>query len=220
MAAGEPQVPITWDLIRKRNFVERLKAEKGGLAVIDDLPAMIETGYEAVPEEDFVRMQWYGLYHDKPKLGYFMLRVKLQGGLLTPAKLRTIGEISQRFGRGYGELTTRQNIQLHWIELAHLPEILRILQDGGMTTGVISALEAAGYAPGDVPLIAMGSNQVLYDAMADGWLSASSTQDPSAEGALAVEVLYGVLEGTAEPGWTKLPTPVAYPDTADNFAWF
>lgn len=140
MAAGEPQVqapkgdPITWDLIRKRNFVERLKNEKSGLAVLDDLPAMIETGYEAVPEEDFVRMQWYGLYHDKPKLGYFMLRVKLQGGLLTPAKLRTIGEISQRFGRGYGELTTRQNIQLHWIELARLPEILRILHDGGMTT--------------------------------------------------------------------------------------
>ncbi len=47
---------------------------------------MIETGYEAVPEEDFVRLQWYGLYHDKPKLGYFMLRVKLPGGVLTPAQ--------------------------------------------------------------------------------------------------------------------------------------
>ena len=56
--------------------------------MIDDLPAMIETGYEAVPEEDFVRMQWYGLYHDKPKLGYFMLRVKIPGGVLTPAQLR------------------------------------------------------------------------------------------------------------------------------------
>jgi sulfite reductase beta subunit-like hemoprotein len=142
MAVGEPQArpqdhkgePITWDLVRKRNFVERLKAEKGGLAVIHDLPAMIETGYEAVPEEDFVRMQWYGLYHDKPKLGYFMLRVKLPGGVLTPAKLRTIGEVSKRFGRGYGELTTRQNIQLHWIELAQLPEVLAILEAGGMTT--------------------------------------------------------------------------------------
>jgi len=49
--------PITWELIRKRNFVERLKHEKGGLDVIHDLPAMIEAGYEAVPEEDFVRMQ-------------------------------------------------------------------------------------------------------------------------------------------------------------------
>jgi sulfite reductase beta subunit-like hemoprotein len=137
MANVEPQAApaeITWDLIRKRNFVERLKHEKGGLDVIRDLPAMIETGYEAVPEEDFVRMQWYGLYHDKPKVGSFMLRVKLPGGLLTPAKLRTIGGISQRFGRGSGELTTRQNIQLHWIELAELPEVLQTLDAAGLTT--------------------------------------------------------------------------------------
>ncbi|HEV8580798.1 MAG TPA: nitrite/sulfite reductase [Thermoanaerobaculia bacterium] len=134
MPVGEPQAEITWDLIRKRNFVERLKHEKGGLAVIHDLPAMIEAGYEAVPEEDFVRMQWYGLYHDKPKLGYFMMRVKLPGGVLSPAKLRTIGGISQRFGRGYGELTTRQNVQLHWLELARLPEILAILASGGLST--------------------------------------------------------------------------------------
>src|SRR4029453_4020531 len=99
---------------------------RGGLDVIHDLPAMIEEGYEAVPEEDFVRMQWYGLYHDKPKLGYFMMRVKLPGGVLTPAKLRIIGSIFQGFGRGYGELPTRQNVQLHWLELARLPEILEI----------------------------------------------------------------------------------------------
>jgi sulfite reductase beta subunit-like hemoprotein len=134
MAAGEPQAEITWDLIHKRNFVERLKHEKGGLAVLHDLPAMIEAGYEAVPEEDFVRMQWYGLYHDKPKLGYFMMRVKLPGGVLSPARLRVLGGISQRFGRGYGELTTRQNIQLHWLELACLPEILGILTEGGLST--------------------------------------------------------------------------------------
>ena len=116
---SEPE--ITWDLIRRRNVVERLKQEKGGLDVIHDLPAMIETGYEAVPEEDFVRIQWYGLYHDKPKLGDFMMRVKIPGGVLTPAELRTIGELSIRFGREHGELTTRQNIQLHWLELASSP---------------------------------------------------------------------------------------------------
>lgn len=134
MAGSLPETGITWDLVRKRNFVERLKAEKGGLEVLSDLPAMIEAGYEAVPEEDFVRMQWYGLYHDKPKLGYFMLRVKTPGGLLTPAKLRTVGELSERFGRGHGEITTRQNFQLHWIELAKLPEVLRLLDEAGLTT--------------------------------------------------------------------------------------
>ena len=95
-----------------------------------------------------------------------------------------------------------------------------VSHDGGMLTGVMSALEAAGLQAGDVPIIAMGSNQVLYDAMADGWLSACSTQDPVAEAKLAVETLYAVIQGTATPGWTKLPTPVAYPDTKDEFNWF
>ncbi|HEY9419909.1 MAG TPA: nitrite/sulfite reductase [Thermoanaerobaculia bacterium] len=135
MASSETQAAeINWDLVRKRNFVERLKAEKGGLDVIRDLPAMIEAGYEEVPEEDFVRMQWYGLYHDKPKVGYFMLRVKLPGGQLTPAKLRTMGELSRKYGRGYGEVTTRQNIQLHWVELSKLPEVLSTLDAAGLTT--------------------------------------------------------------------------------------
>jgi sulfite reductase beta subunit-like hemoprotein len=130
----EPETELSWELVRKRNFVERLKAVKGGLDVIDDLPAMIETGYEAVPEEDFVRLQWYGLYHDKPKLGHFMMRVKIPGGVLAPAQLHAIGQLSERFGRGHGELTTRQNVQLHWLELARLPEVLGILAANGMTT--------------------------------------------------------------------------------------
>ena len=95
-----------------------------------------------------------------------------------------------------------------------------VSHDGGMLTGVMSALEASGAQAGDVPIVAMGSNLVLYDAMADGWLSACSTQDPVAEGKLAVETLFGVINGTAEAGWTKLPTPVAYPDTRDEFSWF
>src|SRR5215207_3139091 len=128
---GVPESEITWDLVRKRNSVEQ---EKPGLDVIHDLPAMIAAGYEAVPEEDFVRMQWYGLYHDKPKLGHFMMRVKIPGGVLTPAELRVIGGLSERFGRGFGELTTRQNIQLHWLELGHLPEVLSILDGGGLST--------------------------------------------------------------------------------------
>ena len=81
-----------------------------------------------------VRLKWWGLYHDKPKVGSFMLRIKLPGGLLTPAQLRAIGEISTRFGRGDGELTTRQNVQLHWIELAALPGVFALLDAAGLTT--------------------------------------------------------------------------------------
>lgn len=131
---GTIEGEVNWDLVRKRNSVERLKHEKGGLEVIRDVPAMIQTGYEAVPEEDFVRLQWYGLYHDKPKLGYFMLRVKTPGGVASPVQLRTIGELAERYGRGHAELTTRQNVQLHWIELARIPEVLTTLEAVGLTT--------------------------------------------------------------------------------------
>jgi len=124
----------TWELVLKRNPVERLKREKSPLGILGELPALIADGYERMAEEDVVRLKWWGLYHDKPKVGTFMLRLKLPGGLLTPAQLRAIGEISNDFGRGDGELTTRQNVQLHWIELAALPEVFARLDAAGLTT--------------------------------------------------------------------------------------
>src|SRR3990172_534410 len=129
-----PKPEATWDLVLKRNPVERLKQEKAPLGIRDELPALIAAGYESVPEEDIVRLQWWGLYHDKPKVGTFMLRIKLPSGHLTPAKLRAIGEASNRFGRGDGELATRQNIQLHWLELAALPEVFAHLDAAGLST--------------------------------------------------------------------------------------
>ena len=84
----------TWELVLKRNPVERLKQEKSPLGILGELPALIADGYERMAEEDMVRLKWWGLYHDKPKVGTFMLRIKLPGGLLTPAQLRAIGEIS------------------------------------------------------------------------------------------------------------------------------
>ena len=124
----------TLELMLKRNSIERLKREKFPFALLDELPQLIERGYEDVSEEDFVRFQWYGLYHDKPKVGTFMLRVKVPSGILTPLQLRTIGELSTRFGRNDGELTTRQNIQLHWVELKHLPDIFSTFDGVGLTT--------------------------------------------------------------------------------------
>jgi sulfite reductase (ferredoxin) len=132
--AGPARPEPTWDLVLKRNPVERIKREKAPLSIRDELPALIAAGYEAVPEEDIVRLQWWGLYHDKPKVGTFMLRVKLPSGHLTPARLRAIGEVSNRFGRGDGELSTRQNIQLHWLELAALPEVFAHLDAAGIST--------------------------------------------------------------------------------------
>jgi len=124
----------TLDLVLKRNSVERLKREKSPLVMLDELPALIAAGYEQVPEEDIVRLKWWGLYHDKPKIGTFMLRVKIPGGILSPEQLRVVGEISNLYGRGEGELSTRQNIQLHYLELGALPDVFERLHAAGLTS--------------------------------------------------------------------------------------
>jgi ferredoxin-nitrite reductase len=124
----------TLDLVLRRNSVERLKREKSPLGMLDELPALIAAGYEQVAEEDIVRLKWWGLYHDKPKIGTFMLRIKLAGGIVTPAQLRAIGEISQVHGRGEGELTTRQNVQLHYLDLAALPDVFERLHAASLTS--------------------------------------------------------------------------------------
>ena len=126
--------PPDWELVLKRNPVERLKKEKAPLGIRDELPALIAAGYENVAEEDIVRLQWWGLYHDKPKIGTFMLRIKIPSGQLPPQHLRSVGEVSNLYGKGDGELSTRQNIQLHWLELAKLPEIFAHLEASGVTT--------------------------------------------------------------------------------------
>ncbi|CAB4690162.1 MAG: nitrite/sulfite reductase [Actinobacteria bacterium] len=129
-----PKPPPDWDLVLKRNPVERLKREKAPLLIRDELPALIAAGYESVAEEDVVRLQWWGLYHDKPKIGTFMLRVKIPAGQLSPAELRTIGEVSNKYGKGDGELSTRQCIQLHYLHLSELPNVFEDLEKSGITT--------------------------------------------------------------------------------------
>jgi ferredoxin-nitrite reductase len=130
MAAAAP----SWETVYERNSVERIKRDKPPLGIREELPALIAAGYERMPEEDIVRLQWWGLYHDKPKIGTFMLRVKIPSGILEPAKLRAIGEVSNRYGRGDAELTTRQCIQLHWLELAVLPDVFADLEAAGVTS--------------------------------------------------------------------------------------
>ncbi len=124
----------TWETVYERNSVERIKRDRPPLGIRDELPALIAAGYEQMPEEDIVRLQWWGLYHDKPKIGTFMLRVKIPSGILTPGKLRAIGEVSNRYGRGDAELTTRQCIQLHWLQLAELPGVFADLEAAGITS--------------------------------------------------------------------------------------
>jgi len=123
-----------WDLVYRRNSIERLKRDKLPLAIREELPELIARGYEAVPEEDIVRLNWWGLTHDKPKVGTFMVRIKVPGGLIRPGQLRALGQIARRYGRDEAELTTRQGIQLHWVRLEELPGVLASIEAAGLTT--------------------------------------------------------------------------------------
>jgi ferredoxin-nitrite reductase len=126
--------PPSWELVLKRNTVERLKHELFPTELTGQWQRLVDTPYDRLPEEDIVRLQWFGMYHDKPKIGTFMMRIKIPSGILSAAGLRTIGEISENFGRDQGELTTRQNIQLHYITLDRFPEILDRLKSVSLTT--------------------------------------------------------------------------------------
>ena len=73
-------------------------------------------------EEEFrpLRLQ-NGLYHQRHA---YMLRVAIPYGLLSAKQLRTLALIAEKYDRGYGHFTTRQNIQYNWVELDHTPDIL------------------------------------------------------------------------------------------------
>lgn len=123
-----------WDLVLRRNYIERLKQNRPPMHIRDELPELIERGYEDISEEEMVRFHWWGLAHDKPKTGTFMVRVKVAGGLVLPAQLKALGQICRQYGRGEAELTTRQGIQLHWVRMSMLPEVLAAIEAAGLTT--------------------------------------------------------------------------------------
>jgi sulfite reductase beta subunit-like hemoprotein len=63
-----------------------------------------------------------------------MLRVKVPYGRLTAEQLEACAYIAETYSRGWGHLTTRQNVQFHFVELEKTPEILRLLASVGLTS--------------------------------------------------------------------------------------
>lgn len=150
----------------KAQRVERIKVEKDGLDVLQDIYLYAVTGEEVHPE-DIDRLKWYGLYTQNRNLQdendstlYFMLRVKLENGLLTLPQLKIVTEISEKFARGTADFTTRQDIQFHYIRVIDLPEIFRLLDTVGLCTI---------FAAGDVPrnVISCPVNGVDHDEITD-----------------------------------------------------
>lgn len=150
----------------KAQRVERIKKEKDGLDVLQDIYLYAITG-ETVHPEDIDRLKWYGLYTQNRNLQaqddetlYFMLRIKLEGGELTLPQLKIVSEISEKYARGTADFTTRQDIQLHYIRVVDLPEIFRLLDTVGLYTV---------FAAGDVPrnVVSCPVNGIDHEEIAD-----------------------------------------------------
>ena len=129
--------------------VEGWKQEVYGTEVRDHLYRFAEEGWSAIPENEhdawFERFKWWGLYHQrKGQESYFMMRIGTPNGRLTPEQLRVVGEIADEYARGpvdnpefggaYCDWTTRQSIQLHWIQLQDVPEIFDTLEAHDLST--------------------------------------------------------------------------------------
>ena len=63
-----------------------------------------------------------------------MVRIKLPAGTITPEQLDVMAQISDEFSRGWGHITTRQNVQVHYVELTRVPELMRRIGAVGLTS--------------------------------------------------------------------------------------
>jgi sulfite reductase (ferredoxin) len=148
------------------NVNERMKKDDDGL----HCRARIEnryryTGFDGIDPGDLRgRFRWWGLYTQRaPGIDggrtailepeeledkYFMMRIRIDGGQLTTAALRTIGQVSTKYARDTADLTDRQNVQLHWVRIEDVPDIWEAVEGVGLSTA-----EACG----DVPRVILGS---------------------------------------------------------------
>jgi sulfite reductase (NADPH) hemoprotein beta-component len=63
-----------------------------------------------------------------------MLRVKIPQGVLGAAQLEALAEVATRYSRGFGHVTTRENVQFHFVKLAEVEPAMRVLAEVGLTT--------------------------------------------------------------------------------------
>jgi len=113
--------------------IESIKRTKDGLDVLDDIYNYAALSFAAIPEEDFERMKWYGLFRRRQTPGYFMMRMRMPNGILSADQIGGLGDIANRFGRGSVDITTRQNIQLRWIRIEDVPAIFDALDAIGIS---------------------------------------------------------------------------------------
>jgi len=170
--------------------VEEWKQEKDPASMEDEiLGKYAEEGFEAIEgseddnSDEFERLKWYGLYqHNDKSPEYFMHRVKVPNGIMTAEQARRVGEVvkeyavgeeeNPHFGRTFVDVTTRQDLQIHWVDIRDIEDIWDKWDDVGLPTGATGAC-------GDVFRNIVGCPVAGVDA--DEVVDASGLVDESAE---------------------------------------
>jgi ferredoxin-nitrite reductase len=164
--------PYRW--LGELSEVERFKLDRHPVEAARDVISRYSVegpdGIYSTPGE-IERLKWVGLYPQRQGGDAFMLRIKVPGGKLQADQLREIGiiadafaegpEDSELFGNRYADITTRQDIQIHWIRIEDVPRIWQRLWDVGVTT-----LQACGDSARNVtccPVAGVDANEV-FDA--------------------------------------------------------
>jgi sulfite reductase (ferredoxin) len=126
---------------------ERLKLAKNPWDAWEEVRQFARAGRASVlPEWTGLYFKWWGVYTQGDGVGvtggaagegkaseYFMMRIGLPNGLLTSAQLRVIAELTKKYARNLADITTRQNIQLHWLTIESLPEVVDALTEVGLS---------------------------------------------------------------------------------------
>jgi ferredoxin-nitrite reductase len=156
---------------QRLNKVEKIKLERHPLEVRQ---AIIETYSKDLAAMDNVlgeveRLKWVGIYPQKQGGDAFMMRIKVPGGVLKPEQAKVVGRIATdfangpipnpHFGNNFLDLTTRQDVQMHWLKMGDVPEIWRRLEEVGVTT-----VQACGDSARNVlccPVSGLGREEAL-----------------------------------------------------------
>lgn len=132
----------------KAQRVERLKRAKNPWEGLEEIRRFAREGFGSIPPEWIgTYFRWWGVYTQGDGAGVtggqggegkalqrFMVRIRIPNGLLRSQQLRTIADLTQNYARGTADITVRQNIQLHWITIEALPDVLDALAQVGLNT--------------------------------------------------------------------------------------
>src|SRR5258708_3970085 len=132
----------------KAQRVERLKREKNAWEHFDEIRAFARHGHASIPPEWLgTYFRSWGVYTQGDGVGvvggkngegkatpFFMVRIRIPNGLLSSHQARTLADLAERHARGVADITVRQNVQLHWVTIESLPDVLEALWGVGLTT--------------------------------------------------------------------------------------